>query len=116
MEYYAFPGGSCVFEFFAPFFLKSYATEKNLSKLWKLLGLYNWDIQSNTVQLKIDPDFLILGLLVNLRDRKNLSMSRVKKSFPYKIYSYSLTEKKLQKICLNLDDSNAQWRPTIGAN
>ena len=33
------------------------------------------------------------GLLVDLRNRKNLSMSRVKKSFPYyKIYSYNLTE------------------------
>ena len=56
---------------------------------------------------KIDPSWILgfliksfhKGLLLDLRDRKNLSMSRVKKRFPYyKIYSYSLTEKKLQKI------------------
>jgi hypothetical protein len=40
------------------------------------------------------------GLLVDPCDRKNLSMSRVKKSFPYyKIYSYNLTEKIEKKKC-----------------
>jgi hypothetical protein len=38
------------------------------------------------------------GLLVDLRHRKNLSMSRVKKSFPYyKISNCNLTEKNEKK-------------------